>query len=76
MVFPENPAGQGLRSPSQSRSGQAGPGRKVLLRGLAQGRVQRQCPRPAGRAGQEHVRMTAIPPQSLVTEGARSLEVR
>jgi len=38
--------------------------------------MPRQCTELACKAGQEHLTMTAEPPQSPVPEGVRSLEVR
>jgi hypothetical protein len=38
--------------------------------------VRRQSTELAGKAGQEHLAMTAEPPENPVTEGVRSLEVR
>jgi len=38
--------------------------------------MRRQCPEPAAGQYQEHVTMTAEPPDSPVTEAVRSLEVR
>jgi len=53
IVVPVRPAGQGLRSPSQSRVGQPGPGQKGLAGGWRQrpGPVPRPCPVAASDGG-------------------------